>query len=354
MLDDNFTGTYGGFKMGTKRVIKRAASNIDTPLSMAFDEFISEKKILGKSKATIDNYELTYRLFVEFFNYDDDNVAVNDITLDHFYKWLHTMNNEGVKTTTINHYIRDIRVFFNWCMAPERAYISVPYKIPTLQGQEEQIKLFSDEDLETLLDKPRKNDSFVDWRTWTICNWVLATGNRAATICEVKLGDIDYYNGTIALRHTKNKKAQVIPLSSSLESVLKEYIRLWRAGCGADDWLFPSVSNEQLSTHALKLSFAKYCKDRGAQNTNIHGLRHNFAKGWIVNGGNMFILQKILGHSTLEMTRKYVRLFDEDLKTGFDDFNPLDNIKRNKSRTQAIKKADDLNFVWSAAAKSKR
>lgn len=323
--------------MGTKRVIKKAASQIDTPLSFAFDEFITEKKILGKSQATIDNYSLTYRLFVDFFNYDDDNVAVNDITLDHFYKWIHTMNNEGVKTTTINHYIRDIRVFFNWCMSSEKGYIQVPFKIPTLQGQEEQIKLFCDEDLESLLEKPRKNDGFVEWRTWAICNWVLATGNRAATICEVQMGDIDYFNKTIALRHTKNKKAQMIPLSSSLETVMKEYIRLWRAGCGEENWLFPSIANEQLTTHALKQSFAKYCKDRECKNTNIHGLRHNFAKGWIMNGGNMFVLQKLLGHATLEMTRKYVRLFDEDIKTDFDMFSPLDNIRKTKSRTQTIR-----------------
>lgn len=142
----------------------------------------------------------------------------------------------------------------------------------------------------------------------------------------------------IILEQTKNKKAQIIPLSSSLETVLKEYIRVWRKEANPNSFLFCNVGEEQLTTNALRLSFAKYCKDRGVEKTSIHGLRHTFAKGWIKNNGNTFALQKMLGHSTLDMTRKYVNLFNEDIKEGFDSYNPLDNLKKGASRRKNVKR----------------
>jgi integrase/recombinase XerD len=254
------------------------------------------------------------------------------------YKWIGTLKLEGAKVTSINHYLRDLRTFLYWCMDEDRKYICPAFKIQLLSGQEEQLKLFSDDEIETILEKPKKNSSFTEWRTWAIVNWVLGTGNRAATICDVKIGDVNFKSKEIVLHHTKNKKAQIIPLSSSLETVLKEYMRTWRAEATKEDWLFCNIGEEQLTTNALRQAFEKYCNDRGIQKGNIHGLRHNFAKGWVQNNGNMFALQKVLGHSSLDMTRKYVKLFSEDIKEDFDKFSPLDTIKRSARRTQKVKR----------------
>ena len=167
-------------------------------------------------------------------------------------------------------------------------------------------------------------------------NWVLGTGNRASTICDVKIEDVDFKAKEIALAHTKNKKAQIIPLSPALEAALKEYMRIWRKD---GVWLFPNIGEDKLTTNALRQSFSRYCRERGVQHTNIHGLRHNFAKGWVKNNGNMFALQKVLGHSTLDMTRKYVKLFSDDLKEDYELFSPLDTMTKANRRTHLVKRA---------------
>ena len=328
--------------MGVRRTIKRSVGYDFTPIGVAFSEFITEKEVKNLAQSTINNYKISYELFMRFNGFDE-TINPNEIELECFFKWMHTMKLEGVRHTSINHYLRDCRCFFYWCMDADRRYIEIPYKIPMMKGQEEKFKMFSDDEIELLLVKPSRNASFVDWRTWAIINWVLATGNRAATICEVKLGDIDYSHKEITLRHTKNRKAQVLPLSSSLATVLKEYVKMWRttkdeygARTTKDDYLFCDISQQQMTTNALKHSFYRYCYNRRVEHTNIHGLRHNFAKLWITNNGSMAKLQRILGHSSLEMTRRYVKLFGEDLKDDFDKFSPLDTIKRSSKRTQSI------------------
>lgn len=322
-----------------KRIVKKSANSDSVTLDQAYEEFILEKEMRNLSKDTIRNYNLDYKLFYQFHDFNSETTT-DEITQQHIYKWVGTMKLNGVKPTSINHYLSGLRAFLYWCMDEDRRYIEPRFKIMLMEQQEETFKLFSDDDVLTLLEKPRRQDSFTTWRNWAIVNWVLGTGNRAATICDVRITDINFAKKEITLRHTKNKRAQIIPLSSSLETVIKEYIRVWRKDADVDGWLFPNVGDEQMTTNALRLSFTKYCHDRGVRQSNIHGLRHNFAKGWVQNNGNMFVLQKILGHSTLEMTRRYVRLFAEDIKEDYDKFNPLDTLKRASRRTQKIHRAD--------------
>jgi integrase/recombinase XerD len=322
--------------MGLKRTIKKNASSDEVYLLEAFEEFILEKEVRNLAPSTIKNYELTFRLFCEFSGFDKDTLTT-DVKLQDVYRWINTMKQEDVKISSINHYLRDLGVILHWYMDIDRGYMEY-FKMPKLEKQEEPPKAFEDDELELLLEKPRRNDSFVTWRTYAVVNWVLGTGNRAATICEVKISDINFSRKEITLAHTKNKKAQIIPLSSSLETVLKEYIKMWRRDADTNAWLFPNVGEEKLTTNALRLSFANYCRARGVEKTNIHGLRHSFAKGWVKNNGNQFALQKILGHSKLTMTSKYVKLYSDDIKDDFDKFNPLDTIKRSSRRTQAVKK----------------
>lgn len=319
--------------MGMKHRIRRSATKTEMPIEEAFNEFITEKEAQQRSKATIVNYRQSYDYFMAFHGFDDETL-INAVKASHFFQWMNTLRLDGVRHTSINHYLRDVRVFFYWAM--DKGYIENGFNIPLVEGQEELPKMFSDEDIAILLEKPKAGESFSNWRNWAIVNWVLATGNRAASIVDIKTGSVDYKKKEITLGHTKNKKAQVIPLSPALETVLKEYTRKFEI----TNWLFPNIGDEQLTTGALQHSFARYCKDRGVERTNIHGLRHNYSKMFIRNGGSPIALQQMLGHATLDMTRHYIKLFSEDLKEGYEAYSPLDTLKKGARRTNKIQRKD--------------
>ena len=319
-----------------KRVVKASSA---PDVFLAFDclkEFLDEKEGRGLAEKTVKNYKQSVTYYFDYMGFNEET-PITAAERSTIFKWTNSMKIDAVKVASINHYVRDLRTFLYWCM--DQNYLE-PYKVELVKGQEEELKFFPDDELELLLEKPRRSDSFVTWRTWAVVNWILDTGNRASTVCSIKIGDLDLKKRTYRILKAKNKKVDYNPLSTANITVLKEYIRMFRANSDEDDYLFCNVGDEQLTPGALEQAFAKYCKDRGCSRTNIHGLRHNFARAYVKKGGNMAKLQELLGHSTLEMSRKYVKLFNEDLQEGFEDLSPLANMTKKKRRTNKIVRYD--------------
>ena len=70
----------------------------------------------------------------------------------------------------------------------------------------------------------------------------------------------------------------------------------------------------------------EYNKRRGVETTGIHRYRHTFAKQWITNGGNVVSLSKLLGHSSLDITRNYIHLLVSDIAHQVEEFNVLNKF----------------------------
>lgn len=308
-------------------MIKRKELEYNLRVEEAFLLFEEEKEAQGIDASGY------YKELIMFLNRvglrEDDYISVIGESM--FNRYVVSLRNSNLAVASINHYIRTMKVFLNWCMDHE---FILPFKIKMVKGQEEQIKFATEEEVEMLLRVTNHND-FVEMRTYTIICFILATGARSSTVRNIKIEDVDFRNHTVTYRHLKNKKVAVIPLTSQIERILHSFIKTWDT---QSDFLFPDVKGGQLSSGALKLSFVKYCKRRGLRPIYPHALRHTFSRMFIKNGGNAFVLQQMLTHSTLDMTRKYVKLFSDDIRgNDFDSYNPLSVISTKKSRTKVVK-----------------
>jgi len=312
--------------MSTKISLKEE----ELEIAEAFERFITHCKSKNLSERTIRYYKANFRRFKEFLNNElsKEFTLISDITPRVMEKFRLYQLEKDISAKSINTYLRGVRVFLNYTM--DMNWLS-DFKI-TLVNADTQVKeTYTDKELELLLEKPDlDNSTFPEYRNWVIINWLLATGNRAKTVRNIKIGDLDLTDGYVKLRVSKNRKQRVIPLSKSLLEILIEYLK-FRDG-SKDDYLFCTMHGEKLSAFGLTSALSRYNKRRGVEKTSTHLFRHTFAKLWIKNGGDVFRLQKILGHSSMEMVREYVNMFGEDLKEDFEQFNPLNQFaKQDKS-----------------------
>lgn len=235
------------------------------------------------------------------------------------------MMDKGMNPISINLYITQLKVFVNWLI--KNGYCD-HFEINNIKTQEGQIKTLSDEEIDKLLERPSIWSSFAPYRCWVIINFILATGARASTVMNLKVEDIDFEYKEIRFTHLKNKKSAIVPLSNTLERVLKTYLNTWEIGNG---FLFPDIHGGKLTLSALEQSLRKFVTSRGVKYKGAHSFRHTFAKKYIMNGGNAFALQRLLTHTDLTMTKKYVNLFSSDLKNGFNEICPLDSYQKNST-----------------------
>lgn len=290
-----------------------------------FGDFIMSRKAKGLSDKTVLSYKSHLK---SIRNHLDIDMPIDDLSKNDLENMVASMRDSGLATNSISSYVRVFKTFLSWCNDEEITDLNMKkYK------SEETIKeTYTDKELNVLLKKPNiRTCGFAEYRTWVIINLLLNNGCRAATVRNIQNKDLDLENSIIYLRHTKNKKSQVIPLCTELCGILKEYIRI--RGGAADDYLFPNESGAQLKEHGLRSSIARYNNRRGIQKTSIHLFRHTFARKYLVDcGGNAFMLQRLLGHSTLDMTKHYCAIFDADIAKNYDKFSPLSQMKQQNTK----------------------
>ena len=145
----------------------------------------------------------------------------------------------------------------------------------------------------------------------------------------IKIKDLDFNNNIAHVNVTKNRKPLIVPLNLTMANILSEYMK-YRQHKTNDDYIFCNVFGQQLAKSTCHHMLYEYNKRREVETTGIHRYRHTFAKQWILNGGNVVSLSKLLGHSSLDITQNYINLLVSDVAKQVDEFNVLDKFYGRK------------------------
>ena len=279
--------------MSGRTTILNAQAVSRISFAQAQEAFFRHCKLKNLRKTTMTYYAENLRYFKSRVNIR----YIDDITQDVIDEFILFELDSGKKSVSLNTRIRGLRVFFNFCV--ERDYLK-PLSLKLMRTDEEIKEPYTKAELSKLLQRPKSN-RWAEWRSWAVINYLLSTGNRAGTVINLHVDDIDFKNMTIHLRTVKNRKQQIVPLSPALSDALETYLKTWE--WTPDNYLFPTNEGKQLQLRSLQSSVARYNISRGVTKTSVHLFRHTFAKDFILAGGGMAQLQFLLGHSTLEMTR---------------------------------------------------
>ena len=298
---------------------------VSATIEETFKDFIISRKTKGLAEKTLQSYQSQFGAVAKHLDVKMDIAMLQKADLD---AMIISMRDAHLSPNSINSYTRTLKSFFSWCNEQGITRLNI-----SLYKAEETVKeTYSDAELAALLKKPDiRKATFAEYRDWVIINFLLNCGSRAATVRAIQIRDVDLDGGMVFYRHTKNRKAQVIPLCSAMVAILREYLR--HRGGEAADYLFCTETGSQLTENGLRQSIARYNTRRGVQKTSIHLFRHTFARKYLIDcGGDAFTLQKLLGHSTLAMTKHYCAIFDADLTKNYDKFSPLAQLKSNSTR----------------------
>ena len=303
-----------------------------TSLQDASNEFLNHCTAKGLAQPTLKFYRSNIEWFFEVIDGETLCSEIGKETIEDYTLYLQSQ--EKYAKNSIRTMIRAIRAFMYFCM--DREYVK-RFKI-ILPKEEEVVKeTYTHDEIAKLLKKPKKKN-FNEYRCYTGIALMLGTGARINTVINIKVGDLDFDNNCIFFRVTKNKKVQVMPMSSTLKEILTSYLKLWSHT--EEDYLFCNAYRQRIGADGFKHEIAKYNRSRGVSKTSCHLFRHTFSKYYVMGGGDIFRLQKLLGHSTLDMVRKYVNMYGNDLSDGFEQYSALEQFSRKKARVK-VKQAQE-------------
>ena len=231
-----------------------------------------------------------------------------------------------VSAATINNYIRNLRVFFNWL---ERDYIikrNPMKKVRQLKYNRQSKVFLTDEDLKKLLSKMDKS-YFTEHRDYVMILLMLDSGMRLGECSTLLISDLELARRRINLRaeETKGRKDRTVYFSPKTETVLRRWLQ-FKDRYVESDYIFPVKEHGgSIGVGNFENNFKKYILRCGLnEEYTPHCLRNNFAKRCLMNGMDLFTLSKILGHSSVEVTEKaYLDLTDDDISKQYQRSAPL-------------------------------
>jgi len=178
------------------------------------------------------------------------------------------------------------------------------------------------------------------YRDYVIILTLLDTGLRVSELCSLRLSNLWLEDGVLKVTGKGNKE-RLVPIGRQIQRILWRYINRHRPEPAMPncDFLFLTKDGRPLTKDRVEKIIGHYGKKAGLQGVRCspHTLRHTAAITFLRNGGDVFSLQRMLGHSSLEMTRRYCDIADIDLKKAHMTASPVDNLdaaaipRRNKA-----------------------
>ena len=289
-------------------------------IESALSEFLIEQQIRGNSPKTVQYYAFSVGFYVRFAGSD---MPIQEITLDSLKRYSLALSERDITTVTRQTYIRALRAFLTWCYQQEYIPDNLSEKFRLPKAQRKAIDVLTDAEIRCLLSgfNPRY---LVQLRNLCICSLMLDSGLRLHEVVSLTLDHVHVPEGYLIV-DGKGNKQRVVPLGLSIRKVLLRYMSR-RPGCASSDRLFLMSDLRPITDATIRQVFRRLKQRTGIQRLRPHLLRHTFATRYLENGGDMYALQQILGHTSLEMVKKYVHSTTRKSVVRFPQFSPLDNL----------------------------
>ena len=297
-----------------------------TNLKGMVSAFLSTRRLRNLSPNTIIFYSQHLNKFLEFMelNYPDFLLEqIDHVILREYVSGLKESHSAG----GVNHHIKVLKIFFKF-MVEEGVITENPSKkISRIKTDQAVIATFSNDQIVAMLKVTKNQMDFPGIRNCTLITLLYDTGCRISELLGLMIDDIQMEEKILTVRG-KGGKARVVPFGDRSLINLVKYLNKRNKLFRNEEVLFLTRFGDQLTLRMTNKIIERIGDKAKVENVRLsaHTFRHTFAKNWLMNGGDIFSLQKILGHKTLDMVRNYVNITFKDIQSQHSKFSPGDNL----------------------------
>jgi len=324
-------------------------SSVSMNLEKAIQGFMQAKAAEGCSENTIITYEQHLRVWKEHAG-EVRVAAITTQDIRAFLAWLRVDYKpkrfggraDPLSAKTVHNFWITLSAFFTWA-AIEFDLPSPAKAIPAPSFEEAPVEPYTQEEVERLL---KACDYTAEARTQArhkftmrralgprdraIVLTLLDTGLRASEICALLIGDVDQKTGKVDVKHgqrggAKGGKGRTVYLGKVARR------QLWRYLAGREDGespmapLFMGKFGRPINKAMLRILIVSLGRRAGVKKSHPHRFRHTFAITYLRSGGDIFTLQKLLGHGSLDIVQHYAKLAEVDIQQAHRRASPADN-----------------------------
>ena len=248
-----------------------------------------------------------------------------EVRAEHLRAFLAYTKGRGISDQTVDGFFRVIKTLFRFLHGDGLLLLNPMEKVERPARERRFARSFTQDELVRVM-KQIDSRTTLGARDYAIIALAADSGLRAEEMLTIKLGDVDW-GGNSVLVLGKGRKERRVAFGQTVRKVLMHWLRL-RGTIEGSDLLFVNRFGEKLSVCGMEQRLRRYTRDAGvaAPRLNLHALRHSFALAFLRNGGNAMTLQKLLGHTSLDMVRNYVNMTDDDALADHRKASPLDKM----------------------------
>jgi integrase/recombinase XerD len=301
-------------------------------LTQAIDGYLLNASARRLAPATIHFYAVIFKRLTTYFENDPPIAFIQKHELEGFLASLTTLSKKSVLGCHAG-----LSALWRWAADEQLVERNLVRDIPQPRPEERVINPFTQAELKSLLGAVEKsapyrrpgqrecqNTCANASRNKAIIFVLLDTGIRASELCGLKIRHVD-----LKVRHLlvmgKGGKERQVPFDSATGQVLWRYLATRKAE-PLDAPLFPvRRSRRELNARELHHILHRIGERAGVPNVHPHRFRHTFAIQYLRNKGDVYTLQRILGHTTLDMVRRYLAIAQCDIETAHQIASPVAN-----------------------------
>ena len=256
--------------------------------------FLRDMQLKGFADDTQQNYLSHIIRYVKYYMKKPE-----ELNEQHIKEYLHSLVKEGKSTSSINQSYSALRFLYETTLKTDWESFKIPRskkrkKLPVALGRDEISMLLKS------VDKLKYKAMF---------ELMYCGGLRVSEVVELKATDINSKDMTIFVEDGKGGKDRYTVLSHKALETLKSYYQLngYLKKC---KWLFPgSDINKPISTRSIQKKFSDLKKILSLNpKSTVHSIRHGFATHMLEAGVDVYHLQKLMGHSSVQTTTIYIHI----------------------------------------------